>query len=197
MNSRERILNAIKMAKQQEAALPQIPQFLHKENNLETFIEVATGIGSVCTVLSTLQPLIEFYNSIKERGEVIINGIEALDINDLPTYCQSTAGDLESVSYLFLPGSISVAENGAVWLSDEIIGNRMLPFIAANLVLLLEEKNIVPTMHYAYEQIKIDMEGYGVFIAGPSKTADIEQSLVIGAHGPISHHIFIVAENKL
>jgi L-lactate dehydrogenase complex protein LldG len=42
--------------------------------------------------------------------------------------------------------------------------------------------DIVPTMHEAYRQINIAEEGWGAFIAGPSKTADIEQSLVIGAH---------------
>ena len=35
-------------------------------------------------------------------------------------------------------------------------------------------------------------EGYGVFISGPSKTADIEQSLVIGAQAALSLNIFLI-----
>jgi L-lactate dehydrogenase complex protein LldG len=49
-------------------------------------------------------------------------------------------------------------------------------------------------MHEAYQRIRINEYGYGVFIAGPSKTADIEQSLVIGAHGPRSLEVFLIEE---
>jgi L-lactate dehydrogenase complex protein LldG len=37
--------------------------------------------------------------------------------------------------------------------------------------------------------------GFGTFIAGPSKTADIEQSLVLGAHGPRSLIVFLLDES--
>ena len=47
-------------------------------------------------------------------------------------------------------------------------------------------------MHEAYERLSSFDEGYGVFISGPSKTADIEQSLVIGAQGPLSTTVFLV-----
>ena len=47
-------------------------------------------------------------------------------------------------------------------------------------------------MHQAYQQIDTGKEGFGVFIAGPSKTADIEQSLVIGAHGARSLIVYII-----
>lgn len=47
-------------------------------------------------------------------------------------------------------------------------------------------------MHEAYKRLDISQIGFGVFLAGPSKTADIEQSLVIGAHGARSLVVFCI-----
>jgi L-lactate dehydrogenase complex protein LldG len=68
----------------------------------------------------------------------------------------------------------------------------LLPFICQHLILIINKKDIVPTMHHAYKNIDIAKEGFGIFIAGPSKTADIEQSLVIGAHGARTATIYVV-----
>ena len=59
-----------------------------------------------------------------------------------------------------------------------------LLFIPEALVILLDRTQIVCTMHEAYSREGFDTYDFGSFIAGPSKTADIEQALVIGAHGP-------------
>jgi L-lactate dehydrogenase complex protein LldG len=72
------------------------------------------------------------------------------------------------------------------------MGHRLLPFSCESLVLLLHAKDLVPDMHEAAERISLSGEGYGVYIAGPSKTADIEQSLVIGAHGPLGLTVFLL-----
>ncbi len=97
-----------------------------------------------------------------------------------------------SVEKAFIRGSIGVAENGSIWLYESQMVNRLLPFICQHLVLVIEKKNIVATMHQAYQQIDAGKEGFGVFIAGPSKTADIEQSLVIGAHGARSLTVYLI-----
>ena len=84
-----------------------------------------------------------------------------------------------------------MAENGSIWVAESSMINRLLPFICQHLVLVLERKDIVATMHHAYQQLNTFKEGFGVFIAGPSKTADIEQSLVIGAHGARSLVVYV------
>jgi L-lactate dehydrogenase complex protein LldG len=60
------------------------------------------------------------------------------------------------------------------------------------LCIVVKREKIIPTLHEAYDLIARNNYSFGVFIAGPSKTADIEQSLVLGAHGPKSMTIFLV-----
>ncbi|WP_238751478.1 LutC/YkgG family protein [Neolewinella maritima] len=93
---------------------------------------------------------------------------------------------LAGVDLTILHARLGVAENGAMWLSETEMVHRVLPFITQHLVLIVDRATLVPTMHAAYRRIDICETGFGVFVAGPSKTADIEQSLVIGAHGPRS-----------
>ena len=80
-------------------------------------------------------------------------------------------------------GAFGVAENGAVWI-PRTFRHKALLFIPEAMVILLDRTQIVCTMHEAYSREDFDTYDFGSFIAGPSKTADIEQALVIGAHGP-------------
>ncbi len=106
----------------------------------------------------------------------------AFDRMDARTDAHTLAG----LDVLVCPGELGVAENGAVWLGESGMGPRAAPFLTQHLVLVLDRSVIVPDMHAAYDSLDVAREGYGVFVAGPSKTADIEQALVIGAHGPRS-----------
>ncbi len=100
--------------------------------------------------------------------------------------------EFDTVELAVIQGEFAVAENGAVWVKAPSNSHRALYFLAENIVLIVDRTQIVETMHQAYKRIHFDEPGYGVFISGPSKTADIEQSLVIGAHGPKSGFVFLV-----
>src|SRR5690606_4041546 len=100
---------------------------------------------------------------------------------------------LADVDLAIVHGEVGVAENAAIWISESRLIKRVLPFIAQNLAIVIHERDIVATLHDAYARISIAEHGYGVFISAPSKTADIEQSLVIGAHGPRSLSVIVMS----
>lgn len=84
-------------------------------------------------------------------------------------------------------------ENGAVWVSGSSLGpQRAVYVICEHLVLVVPAGQIVHTMQQAYDRIQFERPGFGVFLSGPSKTADIEQSLVVGAQGARSCTLFLV-----
>jgi len=83
-------------------------------------------------------------------------------------------------------GEFGVAENAAIWVTDQDLRHRAVLFLCQHLVVLLDRQEILHNLHAAYARIEWHAWNFGVFVSGPSKTADIEQSLVIGAHGPRS-----------
>jgi L-lactate dehydrogenase complex protein LldG len=99
---------------------------------------------------------------------------------------------LEGLGLAVLPGAFAVAENGAVWLRGDAFAPRAAFVVAEHLALAVPAAEIVADMHEAYRRIAFPGAGFGTFIAGPSKTADIEQALVIGAHGARSCTVFLV-----
>ena len=91
-----------------------------------------------------------------------------------------TPQELDGTDVSVVLGTIGCAENDCVWI-PQTMEQRAVCFICEYLVIILDRKNIVNNMHDAYSRIEMPEKGFGVFISGPSKTADIEQSLVYGA----------------
>ena len=91
------------------------------------------------------------------------------------------ANGLNGTDVGIVRGQIGVAENGCVWIPQTMKEKAML-FISEYLVIFLDRDGIVDNMHEAYDVIEMDPRyNFGTFISGPSKTADIEQALVMGA----------------
>lgn len=102
----------------------------------------------------------------------------------------ATPGELDGTDVAVVKGEFGVAENGAVWL-QQTFRHRALLFIAEALVIVMDKDALVGNMHDAYLRLGEVPTGYGIFISGPSKTADIEQALVFGAHGARSLTVIV------
>ncbi|MDB9115767.1 LUD domain-containing protein [Parabacteroides merdae] len=92
--------------------------------------------------------------------------------------------ELDNTDLAIVEGHFGVAENGAVWITSQV-KHKALYFISNSLVMLIDRNSIVNNMHEAYKRTENMTYDFGAFISGPSKTADIEQALVLGAHGPV------------
>lgn len=193
MSARENILKAIAMNQPKLAELPviDIVSTIHYEDSYAQFRTVLESIGGKVELISDLTILKDQLISDRLNGKFVVNTIETLGEVDQKAAFLS-AFELEKVEKGYVQGTVGVAENGAVWIYESQMINRLVPFICQHLILVIEKKNIVDNLHQAYEKIDVSKEGFGVFIAGPSKTADIEQSLVIGAHGARSATIYVI-----
>ena len=105
------------------------------------------------------------------------------------------ARDLNGTDVGIIRGKFGVAENACVWIPQQM-KEKAVCFISENLIILLPKSQIVNNMHEAYKRIEFDKtyDGYGTFISGPSKTADIAQVLVMGAQAARSATILLMPE---
>lgn len=194
MTSREKILARAKENKPELLELPIIDSeiFTDHRNLLEEFTKKVEVVGGNVVPIDNTKSIIEqvstMFPNTKTNYSTLKNSqkFNTLSLNDL-----NTPHELNDLDVLILNSNIAVAENGAVWLSDEKLPIRVLPFITKHLVVVIEQKNIVPFLHQAYQQLSTTDTGFGAFLSGPSKTADIEQSLVIGAHGAMTLTILL------
>ncbi|HEX3870876.1 MAG TPA: LUD domain-containing protein [Pirellulales bacterium] len=193
--TRNDILRAVRAKKHEAIELPSLAQsWITYDDRRRQFAEVLQSVGGRAEFVDNPSQIGERLRQVavfvdaKKIVSLVPNAI-AGNV-DLATIDDPHA--LEDVDFAILPAQFGVAENGAVWVTDEGIRHRAVTFIVQHLVLVLASGEILDNMHQAYERLRFPAAGYGAFISGPSKTADIEQSLVIGAHGPRSLTVFCV-----
>ena len=190
--SREKILAAVAKNKPASTPLPILQNFGNPYADLaEQFKSVLTTIGGEVVYVESWEE-IKAYIQTHFSGRGIITNLPSLADIAQESWLQSDPHTLEDVGLAILQGQFGVAENGSVWLTETDMGQRATPFIAETLALIIKKSEIVPKMHDAYARLGAASYGFGAFIAGPSKTADIEQSLVLGAHGPKSMVAFLI-----
>ncbi|MCH3994219.1 LUD domain-containing protein [Prevotella cerevisiae] len=160
-------------------------------DTLQEFIKMTESSGGK---VKRLKKDADLNAAIKETypdAKVIASNIPGIHADKNPDTV-AEAKDLNNTDVGVVRGTVGVAENACVWI-PQTMKEKAICFISENLVILLDEADVVNNMHEAYARIDMSNYGFGTFISGPSKTADIEQALVMGAQAARSVTVFLLS----
>lgn len=193
MSSKEEILKKLSAAGMPEYPRPEAgfnPQRF--DDPAAEFVRRLEAAGGRAVRMLPGETLDEVVRRCYPQARTIASSMSEVSIATLDPDRVEDARELADVDLGVVTGSFGVAENGAVWIAQDI-RHKALYFGATALMVVIPGDAIVDTMHEAVLRPEVDEFGYGCFMSGPSKTADIEQALVFGAHGPMSVTVVIRA----
>ena len=144
------------------------------------FISMSNTVGAKVVELEKDADINGLIKRLYPEAKVFASNMAEITIATLNPDTVGTAQELNGTDVGIVRGELGVAENGCVWI-PQTMKERAVCFISEYLVIVLSRRAIVSNMHQAYARINMTDYGYGTFISGPSKTADIAQALVMGA----------------
>ena len=195
MSARDEILTALRAAVVAPAALPEIARLeaVRYPDLRDRFAKSVVEVGGRCVfVEGTLEDALRAIPEYAAARKVVslLPGVGKANV-DLAAVADPH--DLRDVDFCVLPAEVGVAENGACWIVRHGGLLRAAAYLTQHLAVVVRADALVHNLHEGYERIAIPVPGFGMWLSGPSKTADIEQALVIGAHGARSCTVLVTS----
>lgn len=180
MSTKEEILG--KCRTQQDYPMPRLDDIaaVKYPDPLTQFVAMSAAVGGKVVELQPGKDINHLLRSLFPEAVNIASNLPEISLANRNPDTVGSAAELDGTDLGVVCGEIGVAENGCIWV-PQTMKERAVCFISENLVILLPKEAIVNNMHEAMKRIRVGDYGYGCFISGPSKTADIAQVLVMGA----------------
>jgi L-lactate dehydrogenase complex protein LldG len=185
VSARDEILGALCAAKPKETPLPELERLNAvrypdiRERFAKSVVEVGGRFARVEGPLEPALMAIPEYAAARKVAS-LVPGVAKANV-DLAAV--RDPHELRDVDFCVLQAELGVAENGACWIVHHGAANRAVCFLTQHLAVVVRADALVHNLHEGYGRIAIPSPGFAMWLSGPSKTADIEQALVIGAHG--------------
>ena len=197
MSSKEEILSKYRKNIQQKYDMPSLDDIkaITYSDPLVQYISMTESVGGHVIEMKEGQNVNDIIKELFPDAKEIASNLPEITIATRNPDEVGRARDLNGTDVGVIRGKFGVAENACVWI-PQTMKEKAVCFISENLIILLPKSQIVNNMHEAYKRIEFDKtyDGYGTFISGPSKTADIAQVLVMGAQAARSATILLLPE---
>ena len=192
MSTKEEILSKYRKNIQEKFDMPDLSKMkgIQYPDPLAQFISMTQNVGGKVYAMKPGQNVDDIIRELYPEAKEIASNLPEVNIATRnPDTCGSPQA-LNGTDVGVIRGMFGVAENACVWIPQQMV-EKAVCFISENLIILLKKSEIVNNMHEAYKRIQFNDYGYGTFISGPSKTADIAQVLVMGAQAARSATIVL------
>ena len=205
MASKEDILNKYRTNVREKFDMPDLSDIaaITYPDPLLQFMNMTKSVGGNAIEVEKGRDINELIRELYPDAKEIASNLPEITIATRNPDEVGRARDLNGTDVGVIRGMFGVAENACVWIPQQM-KEKAVCFISENLIILLDKKQIVNNMHEGYRRLstrdpksgldQFDQYGYGTFISGPSKTADIAQVLVMGAQAARSATVLLLDE---
>jgi L-lactate dehydrogenase complex protein LldG len=192
MSAKQDILNRIRAGVRNRYDMPALDDIaaVSYPDPLKQFAAMSEAVGGRIIEPAAGEDLNALVRRLFPDAREIASNLPEITIATRNPDTAGSAQALDGTDVGIIRGEFGVAENGCIWV-PQAMKERAVCFICEHLVILLPKSRIVNNMHEAYRQVSFNSYGYGTFISGPSKTADIAQVLVMGAQASRSVTIIL------
>ena len=193
MSKKEDILSKYRKNIKQKFEMPTLDDIkgIKYPDTLQQFISMTQTVGGKVVELKPGEDVNEVIRALYPDAKEIASNLPEITIATRNPDTIGSPQALNGTDVGVVKGVFGVAENACVWIPQTMV-EKAVCFISENLVILLDKKEIVDNMHEAYKRISFNDYGYGSFISGPYKTADIAQVLVMGAQAARSATVILI-----
>ncbi len=193
MSKKEDILSKYRKNVRERFDMPRLDDIkgITYPDPLKQFKSMTESVGGKVVELEKGQDVNELIKKLYPEAKEIASNLPEITISTRNPDTIGSPQALNGTDVGIIRGVFGVAENACVWIPQAML-EKAVCFISENLVILLKKSEIVNNMHEAYKRIEFNDYGYGTFISGPSKTADIAQVLVMGAQAARSATVILV-----
>lgn len=162
---------------------------------IERSLAMASTVDQVADLAAVAPAVASYLAGLKIPAKIAVApGLTSIDWSAAGIAAEvrgAREGDAVGITGCFC----AVAETGTLMLCSTPTAPATLSLLPETHVAVVDARRIVPHMEDAWALARRE---FGTlpravnFVSGPSRTADIEQTIVLGAHGPYRVHLVVV-----